>query len=253
MKSKKLWLVLMLSLLSLFAGCGGSGGGSSSSSGGTGTLSVGLTDSTTDQYRAVYVTIAGLQVCTNNNSSPSALIHLTTLQLMMLCLTTTHPTMVVVGCPLLRQMVCSFPKTYNLLKLVNGVTEAIGSEEFSSGKYNQVRLIIGNSPELENNLLGDPHPEANYLILDDRIDTIQPLKIPSGFQTGIKLVHPFTVDEGKVNELVLDFDASRSVVKAGNSGKYILKPTIKVIETEDKIEIDGKVTDNYNSVSDATN
>ena len=46
-----------------------------------------------------------------------------------------------------------------------------------------------------------------------------------------------------LTELVLDFDACRSVVKAGNSGKYILKPTIKVIEPEDKVDIDGTVTD----------
>jgi len=244
MKSKKLALVLMLSFLSLSAGCGGSGGGSSSSSGGTGTLSVNLTDSTTDQYLAVYVTVAGLQVCTNNNSSASATSS-----------SNNDSANDVVSDDNSSDNGCSwkslappdgmqFPKTYNLLKLVNGVTEAIGSGEFSSGEYNQIRLIIGNSPELENNLLGDPHPEANYVILDDGLDTIQPLKIPSGFQTGIKLVRPFTVGDGEIKELVLDFDAARSVVKAGNSGKYILKPTIKVIETENKVDIDGKVTDN---------
>jgi hypothetical protein len=126
--------------------------------------------------------------------------------------------------------------------LVNGVTEAIGSFEFDAGQYNQIRLIMGDTPELENNLLGEPHEHANYLILNDGSNTIVPLKIPSGFQTGIKLVHPFLVEAGKTKELVLDFDADRSVVKAGNSGKYILKPTIKVFETEDKIDVDGSVT-----------
>ncbi len=42
--------------------------------------------------------------------------------------------------------------------------------------------------------------------------------------------------------MVLDFDADRSVVKAGNSGKYILKPTIKVIQNEDKVDVNGTVT-----------
>ena len=36
---------------------------------------------------------------------------------------------------------------------------------------------------------------------------------------------------GQTTELILDFDAARSVVKAGKSGKYLLKPTIKVIGT----------------------
>jgi len=140
-----------------------------------------------------------------------------------------------------------FPKTYNLLKLVNGVTEAIGIGEFSAGRYNQIRLITGLFPELENNLLGEPHPEANYVILNDGSNTIKPLKIPSGINTGIKLIHPFTVGNGEIKELVLDFDACRSVVKAGNSGKYILKPTIKVIELEDKVDIYGTVTDDSES------
>jgi hypothetical protein len=136
-----------------------------------------------------------------------------------------------------------FPLTYNLLNLVNGVTEAIGSGEFSAGEYHQVRLIIGHQPELENNLLGEPHPEANYVILNDGMDTIKPLKVPSGPETGLKLVHTFTVGDDEIKELVLDFDACRSVIKAGHSGMYILKPTINVIEPEDKVDVDGTVTD----------
>jgi hypothetical protein len=75
------------------------------------------------------------------------------------------------------------------------------------------------------------------------MDTIKPLKVPSGPETGLKLVHSFTVGDGEIKELVLDFDACRSVIKAGNSGMYILKPTIKVIEPEDKVDIEGRVTD----------
>jgi hypothetical protein len=53
---------------------------------------------------------------------------------------------------------------------------------------------------------------------------------------------------------VLDFDAGRSVVKAGNSGKYILKPTIRVFETAGKIDVYGEVTDadTSNSIGNAT-
>jgi len=216
-------VILFLMGLVFFWGCGGGGGSSSSSSGGgTGTVAFSLTDSTTDQYRAVYITIVDIQICSNTGGASDNDCNWMSLD---------------------PPEGMQFPITYNLLDLVNGVTEAIGSDKFSTGRYNQVRLIISTEPELENNLLGDPHPAANYVVLNDGMDTIKPLKVPSGAQTGLKLVHSFTVGNGEVKELILDFDACKSVVKAGNSGKYILKPTIKVIELEDKVDIDGTVTD----------
>jgi hypothetical protein len=225
-KKKSLIMVSLIGTLFLFACGGGGGSGSSSGGGGTGTVAFSLTDNTTDKYRAVYVTIKELQICSNNTELPNNDCKWSSLD---------PPDGM------------QFPKTYNLLKLVNGVTEAIGSGEFSSGEYHQVRLIIGREPELENNLLGEPHPEANYVILNDGMDTIKPLKVPSGPETGIKLIHQFTVGAGKIKDLVLDFDACRSVIKAGNSGMYILKPTVKVIEPEDKVYVYGNVT-----VSDST-
>ena len=41
----------------------------------------------------------------------------------------------------------------------------------------------------------------------------------------------------------MDFDACRSVVKAGNSGKWLLKPTIKIAHLEEFSIINGIVTD----------
>ena len=220
---KSIWIMISLFSTLILCACGGGGSGSTNAGGGgMGSVSISLTDSTTDQYRAVYITIAGLQICANKGDSSGN------------------------GCSWLALEPpdgVQFPKTYNLLKLVNGVTEAIGIGEFSAGNYNQIRLIIGQYPELEFNLLGEPHPEANYVMLNDGNDTIKPLKIPSGINTGLKLVHPFTVGDGEIKDLVLDFDACRSVVKAGKSGKYILKPTIKVIEPQDKVNVNGEVTD----------
>lgn len=207
--------ILTVFILSIFAatlfGCGGSTGSSGT---GTGTISLGMSDSSTDKYQAIYVTIDEIQV-NKNDSNGSGNSGWTT--------------------------VAAPGKTFNLLQLVNGVTAALGDAEIEAGTYQQIRLIIGHHAESANNLLGLPHPYANYVILNDDANTVEELKIPSGFQTGIKLVHKFDVVEDAIVELVLDFDACQSVVETGN-GKYLLKPTIKIIETADKTEVYGEVT-----------
>ena len=68
------------------------------------------------------------------------------------------------------------------------------------------------------------------------------LKVPSGSQTGLKIVNGFDINANQTTELILDFDALRSVVKAGSSGNYLLKPTVKVLETANYAIVDGVVT-----------
>ena len=201
-----------------FASCsgGGSGGGGSID---TGTVSVNLMDLPNDEYKAVYVNILEVQVhkagTTDKDSKESGGAWLT------------------VGSP---------NKIYNLLELVNGVMESLGTRDLEAGKYTQIRLIIGETlPEdAGNNILGFPHEIPNYVI--DNTGNEIPLKIPSGFKTGIKLVHSFQVESNSYTELILDFDAMRSIVETGN-GKLILKPTIKIIEADNYAEVSGKVTD----------
>jgi len=55
-----------------------------------------------------------------------------------------------------------------------------------------------------------------------------PLDTPSGVQSGIKLIHPFTVEPNEFEDLVLDFDACRSIVVRGN-GTYGLKPVMRAM------------------------
>ncbi len=71
--------------------------------------------------------------------------------------------------------------------------------------------------------------------------------IPVGYQTGIKLVRKFEIVTGLTVDLVLDFDAPASVVKGGKSGQYMLKPTIKVINTVNNAIVNGVVFDEHQS------
>ncbi|MFO1464279.1 MAG: DUF4382 domain-containing protein [bacterium] len=188
------------------------------SGGGTGTLSLGLTDAPTEAYSAVYVTISEIQVHRNGPGSDDA-----------------------GGW----QTVAKPNRTYNLLDLSNGVVEGLGEGPLEAGTYSQVRLIIGATPDGSPNLLCRSHPFANYVIDADDLE-LHELKVPSGEQTGLKIVCAGKCDiaENRTTELVLDFDAAASVVVAGNSGNYNLKPTIKLLDTAAFTLVTGRVTRN---------
>lgn len=113
--------------------------------------------------------------------------------------------------------------TYNLLELQNGVTSLMGEETLPSGDYTQLRMVLGNTPDGEPNILGNTHPHAHYIILDD--DTAHALKVPSNT---LKHVHNFTLVDGGETEMIIDFDAKKSIHEAGKSGKWLLQPVLKV-------------------------
>jgi hypothetical protein len=204
---------LCLSLFYLFVCLGLTAcGGNSSSGGGQGTLATSLTDSSTDEYQAVYVTISRVDVHHEGDG---------------------------VG---VWETVATPDRTYDLLVLVNGVRETLGVETLAAGHYTQMRLIIGRTPDDGRNLFGQTHPYANYIV--DRDDAeIHELKIPSGTNSGLKIVNGFDINANQTTELILDFDAMRSVVMAGASGQYLLKPTVKVLRTIDYALVTGTVTD----------
>ena len=208
MFGRSLLLLSVLAVLTITACSGGGSGGSN-----TGTLALSLQDAFTDSYQAVYVTINEVQVHLSGDENDDG-----------------------------NWEVVAYPyKTYNLLELVNGVRGELGLADLQAGHYTQMRLIIGEIPDSGLNIFSELHPYANYVILSD--DTVHELKVPSGYQTGIKIVKGFDIGLNQTAELVLDFDASRSVVKAGNSGKWLLKPTIKVLEVDDYSIIRGIVSE----------
>ncbi|MFY0689476.1 MAG: DUF4382 domain-containing protein [Cyclobacteriaceae bacterium] len=98
---------------------------------------------------------------------------------------------------------------YDVLKLTNGEEALLGEIELPEGQLGQVRVLLG---------------DANTLMIDGQeVD----LKVPSGSQSGVKLNIGASIEAGITYKLVLDFDASKSIVEAGNSGKYNMKPVIR--------------------------
>jgi hypothetical protein len=92
------------------------------------------------------------------------------------------------------------------------------------GNYQQLRLVLADNPANPTTA----NPLANALVLSGSSTEI-PLTTPSAQQSGFKLQARFDVQSGQVADMVLDFDACRSIVKAGASGRYNLKPVVAVI------------------------
>lgn len=108
----------------------------------------------------------------------------------------------------------------NLLDLTNGVLMSLGEVPLPTGHYTQLRLVL--DPNTGNAMANSVVPTGGTEV---SLDT------PSGVQTGIKLVNQFDVKENERVDLVLDFDACKSVVSKGGGNRYALKPVVKVIPT----------------------
>lgn len=112
---------------------------------------------------------------------------------------------------------------YDLMKLTNGVDTLLGENEMPSGKISQIRLVLG---------------DQNSVI--DGEDSVE-MKTPSAQQSGLKLKVNATLEPGLAYDILLDWDAAKSVVKAGNSGKYNLKPVIRTIVEQSTGSLKGTV------------
>jgi hypothetical protein len=111
----------------------------------------------------------------------------------------------------------------NLLELTGGTSEHLGTENFPEGEIDQIRLILG---------------ENNYVIKDgQRFD----MKTPSAQQSGLKIKVDEYIEGGMSYDLVIDFDAAKSIVEAGNSGQIILKPVLRAYLDEVSTGIMGQV------------
>ena len=129
------------------------------------------------------------------------------------------------------------PKTFNLLELTNGDTAVLGDFSMGAGNYAGIRLML-DAVEKGANTENRSNPGC-YLEFKD--GTTQPLFVPSGEQTGYKMMTSFAVPSNGTVSLTADFNARKSVRKAGNSGMYILRPTIRLIANDAAGTIAGNV------------
>ncbi|CAM2192528.1 DUF4382 domain-containing protein [Paraburkholderia kururiensis] len=184
------------------AACGGGGGGGGGTP--TGTVNVQMTDAPSCGFDHVYVTVSQVRInassSAGDNDSGWTNITLAT------------------------------PRKIDLLSLTNGTMATLGQASLPAGQYQQVRLVLTQN---------QGNTVANSVVVSGTTNE-QPLATPSATQSGLKIIRPFDVAANATVDLVLDFNACKSVVQQGN-GSYTLKPVITATPTNVAGIIDGYV------------
>ena len=108
-------------------------------------------------------------------------------------------------------------KGFDLLTLSGGRTaEFLNGATVPAGQYEWVRLMV------------DPTPGASYIIDPTGQHN---LAIPSGAETGLKLIHGFTMPQSGVANFTVDFVLSRSIIAPpGQAPDYIFKPVLRLVD-----------------------
>lgn len=98
----------------------------------------------------------------------------------------------------------------DLFTLRNGVFLDLANGRVPAGTYTQIRLLLD---------------EGSTIVVDG---VTHPLVVPSGLQSGYKIIGTYHVPADGTLDLALDFDAARSVHETG-SGTWILQPTVRAM------------------------
>ena len=123
-------------------------------------------------------------------------------------------------------------KTINLLEWQKGKSISLGKFQLLSGTYTDIRFILDATKKGE-------HGRCFIEFDGDRNETLQ---VPSGSESGYKAIGTIDIPvNGDIN-VTADFDVRRSITKAGNKEKYLLKPTIHLVLSDEAGTIVGVVS-----------
>lgn len=121
------------------------------------------------------------------------------------------------------------PVSIDLLLLTGSLRDTLlEGEELPAGNYAQIRLMVN----AEHDSVMD-----SYIVIDG---AQHELRVPSGSQSGLKLVHNIEIASDSSTDYTIDFDLRKSIVFAPGQG-YMLKPVLRLVETEASAEITGVV------------
>lgn len=136
------------------------------------------------------------------------------------------------------------PKSLDLMQF-QGDERALllDGEEIQAGEYEWMRLKVDADP----NVAGD-----SYLQLAANGAECE-MRIPSGDQTGLKLIRGFTIGAGTTTDFTIDFDLRKSlvappgqttIVESCENQAYLLKPVLRIVDSLQVGTITGGVDPN---------
>jgi hypothetical protein len=123
------------------------------------------------------------------------------------------------------------PRQIDLLALDGGGSEVLLADEMlPAGEYESIRLKVNAGRS----------GSDSFIELDD--GSVHPLFIPSGNQTGLKLIRRFTIGAGSSHNFTIDFNLRKSVIHPPGLGDpYLLKPVLRLVNNLEVGTIEGKV------------
>ena len=123
------------------------------------------------------------------------------------------------------------PRQIDLLALDGGGSEVLLQDELlPAGEYEWIRLKVNAGRN------------ASDSFIDLKDGSRHALFIPSGNETGLKLIRGFTIGVAGTNDFTIDFDLRKSVVRPPGQGEaYLLKPVLRLVNNLEVGILDGHV------------
>ena len=207
----------------VLAGCGGGSGGdsgadsSATDDGGTGTLTLGVTDAPVDGADAVNVVFTAIGLKPADGDAVTFACDEPAAEPLLDCGGT--------GSRTLDLLTLTGPVQVNLLEDV----------AIPAGRYDWIRLRVDAA---------SPTPNSTGASTIEIGGATHVLAIPSGRQTGLKLVSGFVVPAGGSRSLTIDFDLRSAVTELPRpvEPRYLLRPALRLVDTARAGHLAGAVT-----------
>ncbi|MGC2031935.1 MAG: DUF4382 domain-containing protein [Steroidobacteraceae bacterium] len=123
------------------------------------------------------------------------------------------------------------PKSIDLMTQSGTASAVLFDQPIPSGSYGQIRLMV----------MADGSANNSYIDFAD--GSRLGLLVPSGSETGFKLVSGFTVPSSGVVDYTIDFDLRKAITcPPGQSPACILKPVERLVDNTSVGNIQGKIT-----------